>query len=564
MGERQAVDKICGKAVSGWRLAVRRGTAWYNAQVSRQWTNALFLVLFFAFAFLHLYRLGAVTYTWDEGSDLGIVSCLQQTHDPFACLDDISQTRLPFYIHALAHSPRAQYVISFVFSLFNFVLAYAFARREFGRLAATLTAALFATSPALLASGRMLLTHSNVIFTTFTLLSFLCLRQYERTMIPRPARGERVAPQAPGEGRPGRILPSGAPHPALLRSATFSPRAGRRIYWLVACAVASGAAVASHALGLFNLIPLAIFYAMAVRPRRLRDLALYALVASAAFFAATIVYVKPAIFGALVQACLHPGAYPFWNVLGLGSPRAPWYFPFLILEVKVGPWLLFLAFVPRKRWTFAFLLGFFIALLLKGFVFHYEAPHHQVQFYPLLYVCIGAAIARVWRPWIAAAVALLFAWQLYDVVRFFPNYLFYGAQYGERMVGEFYGPAVMHDQDKGPINAYVDALLAREPDAKILVEDHNALERSGPNFVRFSKRDPNAVYEYAFDDWLYTRHFRFEETAAFNRFIAANYAPKWTYFFPPHFPMYRILHRVTRGTSHQVRGREADLGAHHH
>ena len=50
----------------------------------------------FAFAFLHLYRLGAVTYTWDEGSDLGIVSCLQQTHDPFACLDDISQTRLPF------------------------------------------------------------------------------------------------------------------------------------------------------------------------------------------------------------------------------------------------------------------------------------------------------------------------------------------------------------------------------------------------------------------------------------------------------------------------------------
>src|ERR1041385_6100551 len=115
--------------------------------MSRGVANALFLLLFFAFAFLHLYRLGVVTYTWDEGSDLGIVSCLQRTHDPFACLDDISQTRLPFYIHAGAHTPRGEYAISFVFSMFNFALLYAFARREFGRLAATLTAALYATSP---------------------------------------------------------------------------------------------------------------------------------------------------------------------------------------------------------------------------------------------------------------------------------------------------------------------------------------------------------------------------------------------------------------------------------
>src|ERR1043165_1846986 len=472
--------------------------------MSRGVANALFLLLFFGFAFLHLYRLGTVTYTWDEGSDLGVVSCLQRTHDPFACLDDISQTRLPFYIHAIAHTPRSQYLISAAFSLFNFVVIYAFARRELGRLAATLTAALFATSPALLASGRMLLTHSNVIFTTFTLLSFLTLKEYAWR---------------------------------------------KRVVWLVACAIASGAAVASHALGLFNLIPLTIFYVAAVRPRRWRDLGVYALVASATFFAATIVYVKPAIFGALVQACLHPGAYPFWNVLGLGSPRAPWYFAFLILAVKVGPWLLFLPCMPsHKRFAAGFFAGFFIDLLLKGFVFHYEAPHHQVQFYPLLYLFLGAGIARVWRPAIAAVAALLFAWQLYDVVRFFPNYLFFRAPYGERVGGGVLGPPGMHDQDKGPLNPYVDALLAREPGAKILIEDHNALERSGPNFVLFSQRDPNAVYDYAFDDWLYTRHFRFEETDAFNRYIAANYAPRWTYFFPPRFPMYRILHRVTRGT----------------
>src|SRR5438094_6958548 len=114
--------------------------------MSRAVANGLFAVIVSAFAFLHLYRLGAVTFTWDEASDLGTVACLQQTHDPFACLNDISQTRLPFYIHALAHSERSHHLISFFFSLFNLVAIYAFARREFGRLAATLTGALYATS----------------------------------------------------------------------------------------------------------------------------------------------------------------------------------------------------------------------------------------------------------------------------------------------------------------------------------------------------------------------------------------------------------------------------------
>src|ERR1041385_7347736 len=192
--------------------------------MSRGVANALFLLLFFAFAFLHLYRLGVVTYTWDEGSDLGIVSCLQRTHDPFVCLDDISQTRLPFYIHAIAHTPRSQYLISAAFSLFNFVVIYAFARRELGRLTATLTAALFATSPALLASGRMLLTHSNVIFTTFTLLSFLTLKEYANGGGPSPRDAGRGWRAAPGEGRhSGSLRP-----PPRARGGPLSPPAGGR------------------------------------------------------------------------------------------------------------------------------------------------------------------------------------------------------------------------------------------------------------------------------------------------------------------------------------------------
>ena len=60
-----------------------------------------------AFAFLHLYRMASISPTWDEGTDIGIIHCLAATHDPFACLDDISQTRLPFYISGGARGHAA-------------------------------------------------------------------------------------------------------------------------------------------------------------------------------------------------------------------------------------------------------------------------------------------------------------------------------------------------------------------------------------------------------------------------------------------------------------------------
>jgi hypothetical protein len=133
--------------------------------------------------------------------------------------------------------------------------------------------------------------------------------------------------------------------------------------------------------------------------------------------------------------------------------------------------------------------------------------------------------------------------QIYDVIRFFPNYLFYGSQYGERFIGEFYGPAVMHAQDRGPLNAHIDALLARDPNVKILVADHNALERPEPNFVPFTKRDPAARYDYAFADRLFALHVHFPETDAFNRYVAANYADDYTYEFPVNVWMYKLMKR---------------------
>jgi hypothetical protein len=140
-----------------------------------------------------------------------------------------------------------------------------------------------------------------------------------------------------------------------------------------------------------------------------------------------------------------------------------------------------------------------------------------------------------------AAIALCFALQVYDVIRFFPNYLFYGSQYGDRFLGEFYGPAVMHGQDRGPVNACIDALIARDPSVKILVADNNALERSEPNFVPFTKRDPSVRYEYAFVDRLFATHLRFPERDAYNAYLAANYVDDYTYDFPTRVWMYRVM-----------------------
>jgi len=500
--------------------------------------NAAFVLIFAAFTFLHLHRIASISPTWDEGTDIAITQCLARTHDPFACLDDISQTRLPYFIHAvvlmLTPSINAQYVVSFIASALTLLMLYGFARREFGLGVATMTAALYVTSPQILASGRMLMTHSNVLFAMFTTASFVAFY--------RSAGGPPAGPP------PARRQVKSASEPLAVQ-----PPSRRRyeVKWLILSAIAFGLATSCSILGVFNGIVIAVFYAM-TRRYAWRDL-LFIPIAIATFFATSVIYLKPALLVKLIRACALTNVYPFWNYLNLGSPHAPWYFSLVLFIIKIGPWWLVLAAAcyattlhrPRRLQT-TFLAAFGIALLinfaLKGFVFRYDAPHHQVQFYPLVCLLLAAVILehRTTKPLIAAIV-LCFAIQLYDVIRFFPNYLFYGAQYGDRFIGEFYGPAVMHGQDRGPINAYIDMLIARDPNVKILVADNNALERPEANFVPFTKRDPAARYEYAFVDRLFATHVRFPERDAYNAYVAAHYVDDYTYYFPTKVWMYRVL-----------------------
>jgi hypothetical protein len=525
--------------------------------------NVAFVVIFAGFAFLHLYRIASISPTWDEGTDIAITQCLAKTHDPFACLDDISQTRLPYFVHAsvlmLTSSNNAQYVVSFTASALTLLMLYAFARGEFGVAVATMTAALYATSPQLLASGRMLMTHANILFTMFTTASFIAFYYFVRSRLPGPpTRTDKSVCATPAGVSATASAIDAAQKTTAERCGTDAPvcafdlhQKGSRQPWLILSAVAFGLATSCSILGVFNGIVIAVFYAM-TRRFVWRDL-LFIPIAIATFFATSVIYLKPALLVKLIRACPLPDVYPFWNYLGLGSPHAPWYFSLLLFVIKIGPWWLVLAAAcyattlrrPRRMQT-TFLVAFGIALLinfaLKGFVFRYDAPHHQVQFYPL--VCVGIAaliLEHRMTKLLIAGIAICFAMQIYDVIRFFPNYLFYGAQYGDRFIGEFYGPAVMHGQDRGPINAYIDTLIARNPNVKILVADHNALERPEANFVPFMKRDPAVRYEYAFVDRLFATHVRFPERDAYNAYVRAHYAGDYTYYFPGRVWMYRVM-----------------------
>jgi hypothetical protein len=454
--------------------------------------------------------MGALSFTWDEGGDLTTVECLKHSGDPFACTEDISQTRLPFYLHAIfgsiASGTRPHFLLSFFFSAMTLIAVYAYAHRHCGPATALLFAMLYVTSPQLLASGRMVLTHSHIICTAFSTLSFLAFFEYQRT---------------------------------------------RRTRWLVACAIGSGAAAASSVLAVFNGVMLLAFYK---RPAW-RDL-LFFPIAAITFFATSIIYIRPSLFTALVAACRLGFIYPFWNYLGLGTSRAPWFFPFVLLAVKVGPWLIAVAIaaVTRVEGAMRIALGLLAILILKGAMFGYETPHHQVQFYPLLYLFIAAGIARVWSKTVAIAFVALLTFQLFDVVRFFPNYLFYGGQYGQRLIGEFYGPAVIHAQGRESVQRIIDSL----PEATFLMADNNIFERSGRRFVPFTHRDPNVVYRYALVDRLYATHFEFPERDAYNQFLAAHCQPYFTSYFPPHEWAYRVMRCHPAGTAGRG-GRSADV-----
>ncbi len=329
---------------------------------------AVFACILLVAAGLLLFRLGSVSWTWDEGIDMKIVACLERSNDPFRCLVDISQTRLPMYLHAVVAKvtpgTSGHYVLSALFALANVVLVFIFARTHFGMRTALLAMALVATSPALLASGRMLMSHSNVMLTTFSLGAVVAYDRFDRT-------------------------------------------GNHRFLWLSAASF--GLAVASSIIALFGALVLVPLWLFGARRRRLWQPFAYVLAAAAFFFASTVIYVRPDHLTALVHETLNPHAYPEWNYLGLGTRFAPRWFSPLLFAIRIGPWWAALfAVAPlallsgpadkRTKRTILVIWGAFLTVLVvKSGVFRYDTPHQQVPWYPLVLVVVAAATVELLR-----------------------------------------------------------------------------------------------------------------------------------------------------------------------
>ena len=128
------------------------------------------------------------------------------------------------------------------------------------------------------------------------------------------------------------------------------------------------------------------------------------------------------------------------------------------------------------------------------------------------------------------------SYQIKQVVEFFPNYLAYGSQYGERFVGEFYGPAVLHCQDMNRLNTAL-AEIVNETRSPILVQD-DSCPYSAP-LVRFSARNMETHYSYAVSDYLHSRHLIYNK-AGFDIYLKDKCVPWKVFYFPGNIAVYTI------------------------
>lgn len=482
----------------------------------------LILILLLIYTGLHFLQMGTITPTQDERTDLAIVTCYSQSWSVFSCPYDISQTRLLYYTHAFFQSlfkdagMTAHYVVSFFSGFFTLLTMYWFTKKYYGQLVGITTVVLLVGSIPLLTTTRTILTHSNALFMLTTVLTVTLF--YD----------------------------------------ALTTRNRKR---LLISSVMLGISISVNLLGVYTilyLIVLASTYKKSLFNKKTIVLCLLFPIAS--FFATSIFYLKPSNFLNFILDVLTDRSilFPYWNYLQLNTSQSPWWFGLLLFIIKLGPvWaisylascLYFLQKRYRIKQHIRFLLvtgGFLLLYLLsKPLLFHYDAPHHHVHLYPFVYLTIAFSFVHLYahlRPpvklLLLSVVCISFSWQLYEMKQFFPNLLFYGAQYGQRFVGEFYGPAVFQCQDQAAINEKLNQLLTEKQ--TLVATWHSCIQVPRTKFTQFDENFTVQGRFFAYTDYVSTYHSRFPDNAAYLQFIAAYCKPYYTYSFPTNFQAYKI------------------------
>jgi hypothetical protein len=464
---------------------------------------------------LLLWQYGSLGTTYDETADLRISTDIQKGRNPFANTEIPSQTRLVFYLHAIVsdiyNDLFSHYLISTLSILFLLWVWYFFLYTHAGKQAAHILLLLMLTSIPLLTAGRHLLTHSNAVFTLFFSLSFI-------------------------------------------QFYTWVTR--KEIRHLYFAAVFAGLSMASSLLGVFAILPLICITITCRHDIRWNATHLIGAIAAtiSSFLLTTIIYLDPDILYAAVKETFEGHSYSYWNYLNTGQPTAPIYFSWVVFIIRIHPaialiflyacLLLWKGTDVLHRYMAGACAGIFLFLIIKSGIFHYDAPHHQVQFIPLAYAAVSIAVAQLMTSFQQKLLRIAaFAFSVHQVVliyQCYPNFLFYGAQYGSRFIGQFYGPAVVHGLGVNELHHDVNHLLKQHPGADVLKQENSATRLSGESFVNFQPTDSLPYCMFAVSSYLDLHHLQYEDSRAFDTILQHDYRIIKTYYYPWGVPMFTL------------------------
>ncbi|HTK04485.1 MAG TPA: glycosyltransferase family 39 protein [Candidatus Eisenbacteria bacterium] len=477
------------------------------------------LAIALAFAFTLFWKAGSITPSFDEMIDSVIAGCHQRHANPYYCNADITQGRLPYIVHASIRSlfpmvpPRTvDLAISGIAAVALLLVLSLFVRREFGRRAAVITALLIASSAPMLAAGRMTMTHSNVLFALLTALSFVAFVRFLRSRDPAD------------------------------------------LFW---AAAAFGASVAANLLGVATAALFLFLFAMPSPDRRKdKDMASFLIVAIAAFFILSPAHLAPENVARVLAGIKGiRGVSTNHDYFGTGMSVAPRWYPFLLYAVKLSPWwapwmAISWFFIGREKdrvrqLALAAIAAFIVLSLALKASLRYDAPHHHVHLIALGCVLVAYAADRaietarkpLARAAVLAALAASFVLQIVAVAQVFPNMLFYGAQFGPRFIGEFYGPAVIQCQDQGKVRAELRRLIDEGKDVRTMATVCWGAPDDGDLVSTWWEAKPHAPGEgdeiYVFGEWVLFSHFHLTaDQAAMRERILAECARHTSSDFP--------------------------------
>ena len=478
-------------------------------------TSIPLLLCFIFFAFFIIYQTGSISLSFDEISDSNIADCYQQTKNPLLCPEDITQTRFPHYLHAALRSilfflpsSGVDHAITIIFCLTSFILICWFAKKEFNQRVANFTALGIATSIPLIASGKLILTHSNAIFATITLGAIITFYYFVKN---------------------------------------------NQTKYLIYSAFLYGLSIASSLVGVTTFFFFIIFYLLGAKSRKAlpTKIFLFLIISIATFFIFSVIHTQPQHLNQLIA---ETQLFRNWfNYLGLGHFFAPAWFSLVLFVVKISPWWAILFFIsikyllPVKKNNIPkiFLLSAFIFiivyLVIKSIYFKYDAPHHQLVLYYLAYLLIGytfyslfTAIKKpVRKILLASLLGLMVIAQIYYLILFFPNLLFYGHQYGDRMIGEIYGPAVVLCQDFDQVETELKKIVAAGHTPIVLnglCFNYSDLPR---DYFYYLDKQYTFHHQYVYTDVLMAEHFQLvPQKKAYQEYLKRKCQKYFSHSFP--------------------------------